>query len=165
MKNDGYLVSSETIRLKSSILEDSWVSGFTDGEGCFYIGVYERSDTASGFQVLPEFVIVQHENDIQILYKLKEFFGCGKVVTNHKSRKAFRVRKLSHLREIIIPFFWKNRLHTKKWLDFLSFRKVVDVVMLRDEHLTVEGIKKIFLIKKRMNRGRLRHSPTVSEME
>jgi len=60
-------------------LEPNWVTGFTDGEGTFYVGINKNTTMAIGYQVLPEFRIVQHKKDIKVLYALKKFFwsrGC-----------------------------------------------------------------------------------------
>src|SRR5262249_17163056 len=73
-------------------LEAEWVTGFVDGEGCFHVGINPHPDMRVGFQVLPEFTIVQHERDVQLLHSIKAFFGCGVVRTNHAARMAFRVR-------------------------------------------------------------------------
>ncbi len=148
---------SETSRSipKNTRLEPQWVVGFTDGEGCFFIGINEHSDMASGFQVLPEFTIVQHERDIQLLYALKGFFGCGVVRTNHGNRMCFRVRKLEHLKDIIVPFFERHTLKSKKRLDFLKFRMAVRMMSL-GQHLTEEGIGKIKAVAQTLNTGRER---------
>ena len=43
-------------------LEAQWIVGFVDGEGCFHISINKNDTMTSGFQVLPEFTVVQHEN-------------------------------------------------------------------------------------------------------
>ena len=148
---------SETLRSisNSSRLEAQWVAGFVDGEGCFYVGVNAHPEMKAGYQVLPEFTVVQHERDVQLLFALKQFFGCGVVRQNHGDRMAYRVRGLESLMERIIPFFEKHPLKTKKYLDFLKFRKVL-IMMQRNEHLTLDGIEKIRQIASEMNRGRER---------
>nr|BAL53026.1 homing endonuclease [uncultured Chloroflexota bacterium]BAL54763.1 homing endonuclease [uncultured Chloroflexota bacterium] len=158
MQNDEILEEpSETLRSisYSSRLEAQWVVGFVDGEGCFYVGINPHPEMKSGFQVLPEFTVVQHKQDVQVLYALKRFFGCGVVRQNHGDRMAYRVSRVEHLWERIIPFFEKHPLKTKKRLDFLKFRKIL-MMMRRDEHLTPEGIEKIRQIASQMNRGRER---------
>ena len=148
---------SETLRSISpgGKLEAQWVVGFVDGEGCFYVGINAQPEMQTGYQVLPEFTVVQHERDVQILYALKQFFGCGVVRRNHADRMAYRVRSVEHLRERIIPFFEKHPLKSKKHLDFLKFRKVL-LLMERNEHLTADGIEKIREIASKMNTGRER---------
>ena len=79
-----------------------------------------------GWQVLPEFRIVQHEKDEYVLYKIKDYFGFGDVKINrtdeHGTRKEFRVRGLENLNKII-EFFNKNTLRTSKRKDFEIFSK------------------------------------------
>ena len=146
------LESSETIRLEFVMqLEAQWIVGFVDGEGCFHVSVNRNKEMSQGYQVLPEFTVVQHKRDIQVLYALKAYFGCGVVRKNHGDRMAYRVRELKHLMEIIIPFFEKHSLKTKKRVDFQKFRKVL-LKMQKDEHLTSAGIEEIRNLKKQMNR-------------
>ena len=67
-------------------LNAQWIVGFVDGEGCFHIGINKNQKMTLGVQVLPEFTVVQHQRDEQILYALKDFFGCGVVRKNHATR-------------------------------------------------------------------------------
>ena len=133
-------------------LEAQWVVGFVDGEGCFFVGINQHSEITSGFQVLPEFTVVQHRRDIQLLHALKEFFGCGVVRTNHAERMAYRVRSLDHLNERIVPFFELHPLKSRKRVDFIKFRKILQL-MTMGEHLTKQGIEKIREIAFTMNTG------------
>jgi len=145
-------------------LDAQWVVGFVDGEGCFFVGLNPHPEMTSGFQVLPEFTVVQHQRDIQLLHALKAFFGCGVVRRNREERMAYRVRRLEHLRERIVPFFEAHPLRSKKRLDFLAFRKVIRL-MERGEHLHPQGLERIRALASRMNRGRERESPAPSETE
>ncbi len=133
-------------------LNPDWIVGFVDGEGCFYVGIQKHSEMSAGYQVLPEFTVVQHERDIQILYALKKYFKCGVVRKNHGERFAFRVRKLSCLKEIV-KFFEKHPLKTKKNVDFKKFRKII-LLIERGEHLKKDGLLKIVEIASRMNVGK-----------
>jgi LAGLIDADG endonuclease len=133
-------------------LEAHWVVGFVDGEGCFFVGINPHPGMTSGFQVLPEFTVVQHPRDIQLLHALKKFFGCGVVRKNHAERMAYRVRSPDHLNEKIVPFFDQHPLKSKKRVDFIKFRKVLQL-MTKGEHLVGEGIEKIRAIAATMNTG------------
>ena len=133
-------------------LEAQWVVGFVDGEGCFFVGINPQPEMTSGFQVLPEFTVVQHQRDIQLLYALKKFFGCGVVRTNHAERMAYRVRSLDHLNEKIVPFFEQHPLKSKKRVDFAKFRTILQLIT-KKEHLTSAGIEQIRSIAKSMNTG------------
>jgi hypothetical protein len=133
-------------------LEAQWITGFVDGEGCFHVGINSHSGMNRGYQVLPEFTVVQHERDVQLLHALKAHFGCGVVRRNHGDRMAYRVRAHQHLLEHIIPFFEKHELKSKKRTDFAKFRRIVRM-MEAGEHLTSEGVEEIQRIASQMNRG------------
>ena len=133
-------------------LDAQWVTGFVDGEGCFYVGINPHAEMSAGYQVLPEFTVVQHKRDVQLLYALKAFFDCGVVRTNHGDRMAYRVRGIEHLLKIIIPFFIKHPLKSKKRVDFEKFRRVL-LLMEAGDHLKPEGIEAIQRIASQMNRG------------
>jgi len=89
-------------------LNKNWILGFVDAEGCFFIGINKNKTMKLGEQVLPEFKIVQHNRDIQLLYKIKDFFKCGIIKPNKNKNDViyeYRVRNINHLNNIIIPFF------------------------------------------------------------
>ena len=131
-------------------LTAQWIVGFVDGEGCFHVGINQNQAMRLGVQVLPEFTVVQHEVDEQVLHALKEYFGCGVVRVNHGTRLSYRVRGQANLRDRIIPFFEKHKLKTRKRVDFEKFRKVI-LLIEKGEHLEPEGLEKIRKIKRSMN--------------
>lgn len=133
-------------------LESQWIVGFIDGEGCFFININKNTEMTTGFQVLPEFTVVQHKRDEQILYALKNFWGFGVVRKNHGDRLCYRVRSIKDLKQTIIPFFEKHSLKTKKNIDFLKFRKILQLIE-KKKHLTVEGLLEIDTIRLKMNTG------------
>jgi hypothetical protein len=136
-------------------LDAAWITGFVDGEGCFHVGINEHDDMKCGYQILPEFTVVQHKRDMQVLQALRSYFGCGVVRSNHGDRMAYRVRSQEHLLQHIIPFFEKHPLKTKKRTDFLKFRRIL-LMMKAGDHLTADGVVKIRRIAEKMNRGQSR---------
>jgi len=133
-------------------LNPNWVCGFVDGEGTFYVDINKHPEMSAGYQVLPEFRIVQHKRDIQLLHALKKFFGCGVVRVNHDDRYELRIRKLDTLMNKVVPFFEKYDLHTKKKIDFIKFKKILNL-MKKKAHLSKDGIKEIINLAKDMNTG------------
>lgn len=133
-------------------LSPEWVVGFVDGEGCFYVGVNRQPSMKLGWQVLPEFRVVQHERDVIVLEQLREFFGCGQITINHGDRKELRIRGLNELSERVVPFFKAHRLRTVKSSSFERFAEVI-TLMKRGDHLTLEGLTRIKELASRMNRG------------
>lgn len=132
-------------------LTSQWIAGFVDGEGCFHVSINPQPEITAKLHVLPEFTVVQHKRDVQILFALKNYFNCGVVRVNHGDRMAYRVRSVEHLLKIIIPFFMTHQLKTKKRIDFEKFRDIV-LMMQNKEHLKPQGIEAVRSIIAQMNR-------------
>ena len=132
-------------------LSPEWVVGFVDGEGCFYVGINPHPEMSTGFQVLPEFRVVQHQRDMQVLYALKRFFRCGVVRRNREERFELRIRKLACL-EDVVSFFERHPLKTKKQADFKKFARVIRL-MKEKRHLSEDGLIQIIEITLTMNRA------------
>ena len=135
-------------------LRAEWITGFVDGEGCFRVGIDANAEMQASFEILPEFTVVQHERDVQILHALKNYFACGVVVHgDHVDRVVYRVRNADHLLSIIVPFFMKHPLKTRKNVNFRKFRKIL-LRMEKGVHLTSEGVGEIRRIAAQMDVAR-----------
>lgn len=145
-------------------LQAQYIVGFTDGVGCFHVGVSKQSSYETGYQILPEFTVTQHKRDIKILYALKSYFKCGVVRHNNKNAYSYRVRKRDHLVNIIVPFFEKHTLKTLKNVDFRKFRKVL-LLMEKSEHLNPEGFEKIMnILERKKNLLKIESDPSRNTM-
>jgi hypothetical protein len=111
-------------------LDPRWVSGFVDGEGCFHVSINQVPKMTTGRQVLPEFRIVQHSRDEAILHRLRDFFGCGRIVVNRGMQKELRIRRLCDLNRVV-EFFSINQLQSKKRNDFEIFRDILNAMSRR----------------------------------
>jgi LAGLIDADG DNA endonuclease family protein len=140
-------------------LSPDWVVGFVDGEGCFFVGIQRNPSTKIGFQVIPEFRVVQHSRDLDVLHGLKRFFGFGRVCRNHGDRYEFRVRRLEQLR-VVAQFFGEHRLKTKKRVDADKFSDVLRM-MGEGRHLSTQGVRDIAQLAASMNTG---SRPRLSEI-
>ncbi len=130
-------------------LSVDWVVGFVDGEGCFHVSLNRDDEMTAGYQVLPEFVVVQHQRDRQVLLALKRFFKAGIVRGIHDDRLCLRIRKFEALRQVC-DFFSRHPLKTKKNVDFLKFRRILHLMSQR-RHLTQEGLLEIVDLARAMN--------------
>jgi hypothetical protein len=136
-------------------LDTNWIIGFVDGEGCFHISINRMNKMSLGWQVLPEFRVVQNQNDEQVLYRLQRYFGYGNVTINredqHGIRKEFRVRGIQNLNKLI-DFFSQHPLQTiSKQQSFKTFSEVIKMIN-KKEHLTQDGLNKIAKMISKMNR-------------
>jgi len=125
------------------MLNPYYVTGFVDGEGCFCVSFSPKRSFKTGWEVRPSFSLSQDKKSRDILFKLKEFFGCGEIRPSKRDNTyKYEVRSLDNLIEKIIPHFEKYPLQTSKRKDYIIFKKVV-FLMREKKHLSVEGIKEI----------------------
>jgi hypothetical protein len=69
-----------------SSLNPNWISGFTDAEGCFTIGIQKKTN----WKVQPTFKIELHSKDIYLLKLFQKYFNnIGKI--NQQGNKAYIV--------------------------------------------------------------------------
>ena len=136
-------------------LDVSWIVGFVDGEGCFHVALNKLPKMTLGWQVLPEFRVVQHKRDEETLKRIQQYFGFGKICKNHDDRKEFRVRGLENLNNLI-KFFKKYPLQTSKRKNFEIFSEIIDLIN-KKQNLKKSGLKKIANLASKMNRKVKRH--------
>lgn len=131
-------------------LNDPWISGFTDAEGCFNINITVRKDTVTGYRVIPRFFLDQ-KNAFESLKNICKIFGFGRVSLRSGTQDVYRysVDSFKSL-DPITNYFNKYPLKTKKQISFYNWSKVYNM-LLNKEHLTNEGLSKIREIKKTIN--------------
>lgn len=131
---------------------DPWfITGFSDGEGCFSCSVLKSSSYKFGWEVQPIFQIKLHIRDYPLLLRIQRSLGGIGTVSSNQSSCAFRVKKLSQLIELIL-FFDKYPLISRKRGDYLLFKQILSIIQLK-EHLTLQGLQKIINIKATLNFG------------
>lgn len=84
-----------------------WISGFVDAEDSFSISFYERKQLKTGWGVTPSFQIELHNRDLNLLIRIKSFFGDVGTIHTKKNRNMviYQVRKLNEITKTIIPHF------------------------------------------------------------
>ena len=146
-------MSSENVRCadnqqaSSGRISDEYLTGFVEGEGCFYVGFSKRNDLPLGWQVITEFHLSQNPGGRNILEAFQERLECGYLKPNHpKSEKdktwVLIIKDREDLKEKLIPFFQKHPLHSQKAKEYVVFKKVLETTQLK-EHLSLDGFKKI----------------------
>jgi hypothetical protein len=138
----------------------SYLAGFTDGEGCFYVGVHPTSNVSLGLQVVPEFHVSQNGERVSVLRLFLEVLGCGVIKKNASTSSSDRtyvlvVKRHCDLYEKVVPFFERFPLRSEKQQEFLRFAQVVEM-MHRKEHLTLRGLRGIAEIAFSMNGSKFR---------
>ena len=132
------------------------MTGLVEGEGSFYVGILPRKLGKVDFEVRPSFSLSQHKRNRSLLFKLKEYFGCGSIRFSKKDQTyKFEVRSLKDLKEKILPHFEKFPLEGEKAKDFKVLKEIVEM-MERKEHLERKGLLKIVELIERMTESEKR---------
>lgn len=130
--------------LKILTLDNYWLSGFTQGNGCFHISMPKSKSHSVGYSVRLEYSIKQKDPlPLHLLYELIKHGNLSKYNTAdiwcYKSsgyKTAF----------LLIQYFDKYNLFAGKYIQYLKFRKVY-IMITEGKHLTKKGIQKIKSIK------------------
>ena len=136
------------------IPDSFWLSGFTDGDGCFRINVRKSAAHKFGVCINLGFILTQHIRDLVLIQSLVGYLNCGgsSIATNSLSCE-YHVYCTTDILNIILPFFNKYPLQGIKRLDFNDF--VIAAKILEGKgHLTESGYQEIIALKEGMNRGR-----------
>ncbi len=137
----------------TDVLNPKYVTGFTDGEGCFFVGINSDPRYKTGYRIKAIFQIGVHEKDLALLEQIKLFFGVGHITKLGVESVQYRVSGLKDL-NIIINHFDKHPLLTCKQSDFRLFKEVIDL-MKEGKPLTLEGLNRIVSIKTTLNGGEI----------
>ena len=136
---------------------ESWITGFTDGEGCFSVSFIKNKTAKIGWQIFPEFVITQGEKSLPALEIFKKYFRCGNIYINKRhdnhNENLYRycIRSIGELDKKVIPFFERHKLQTYKRNDFVIFAKIVKMMSFQ-KHFSQSGAVKIAKLVEKMNR-------------
>ncbi len=124
-------------------IDPYFVTGFTEGEGSFYVGIFVRKKMNIGWEIIPSYSISQNKRDEKLLQSIASFFNCGFIRYSKKDNMLkYEVRSLDDIIKNIIPHFQKYLLRSEKKKDFKLFMKIV-FLMKDKKHLSVEGFQEI----------------------
>lgn len=144
---------SETIKLNNTpvsiTLQDAWLSGFTDAEGCFNVSITASTRYTLGFVIKMRYILDQ--KDSIILNKIYELFGFGKVTLRSGTNDVYRYTATGFkaLNDVII-YFKLFPLHTKKAISLEKWLTVHNQVSNK-LHLTEEGLAQVRTLQKQIN--------------
>jgi hypothetical protein len=92
-----------------------------DAEGNFSIKICNKT-------VNFRFTINLHSDDIEILHKIANTLGIGKVyLIKNRNSAVYTVNNFNDILKIILPIFKQFPLQTSKNLDFICFSKAVQL--------------------------------------
>lgn len=128
-------------------LDNAWLSGFSDSEGCFTISVVKRSETYN--QVHVRYILSQ-KGELELMTKIAALFD-GKV-SHLKSYNGYNMTvNLSKLHKVI-SYFNNYSLKTKKYIDYFNWLKVYKLV-INKEHFNEDGLNRIKDLMNKINKN------------
>ena len=131
------------------ILENAWLTGFTDAEGCFTISVVKRSETYN--QVHVRYFLYQ-KGELELLTKIAETLN-GKISYVRGYEGYNMVVNLSKLHKVI-GYFNKYSLKTKKYICYFNWLKAYKLV-INKEHLNENGLNRVKDLMNKINKNSL----------
>jgi hypothetical protein len=134
-----------------TILNPWFITGFSDAESCFYIGIFKDKNLKMGWRVKPHFFIILHKKDINLLDSIMKTLNIGKIYTCGKNAIKYEVHSFSELK-ILIDHFDNYPLISQKLNDFLIFKKCYSLIE-KGDHLTKDGLLKLVSLKSSLNLG------------
>ena len=128
-------------------LDNAWLSGFTDAEGCFTCSAYLNKTTNK--HIVTVRYIISQKDDIEFSSHLANLING--YVSHLKSYVGYNTVVNSTKLSIIIKYINNFPLQTKKHISYIRWLKVNKLV-LNKKHLTTEGIEKIKSLIKSINK-------------
>lgn len=121
-------------------LNNSWLAGFTDGEGCFTCSISDKKGFSFNYNIAQK-----GEKNIIILEHICLMFKGGKV-SNHFVKNVYQYR-ISGIKACpnIFPYFDKYTLLTKKSLSYTLWKQIY-LDLYNKQHLYAE--KRLIMIEK-----------------
>lgn len=136
--------------IKPEKLNPEFITGLTEAEGSFSILIIKNNKAKYGTNIGLRFKISMLVSEIELLSMVEYFFGCGKLNIDNNGVASFEVKDIDSINKYIISHFSTYMLRGTKYLDYLSFIRVVGIINSK-RHYTKEGIDEIIKIKNSMN--------------
>ena len=128
--------------LKKLTLDNYWLAGFTQADGCFHISVIKSKTHKTGYSVRLEYSIKQNDKlPLELLYKELQMGNLSQYHTGIWCYKSTGFKPAFS----IINYFDRYSLFTGKYTSYLKFRKVY-IMITEGKHLEEKGVKKIISI-------------------
>lgn len=145
-------------RTKPRKLSADYIVGLTDGEGSFtvYLNPPNKKHGSKNYRVQCRYYVKMREDELPLLEKVKNFWGCGEIYfqkeyrVNQRDNYRFEIFNYDLLKNVVVSFFKKHELQSKRIKDFELFCKILDLAMSKAHH-TVNGLKRIVKLKKQMH--------------
>lgn len=137
-------------------LENAWLSGFIDAEGCFYTRVRKHSNMKLKYKVERKFIINQ-KDELYLFKLLKELFSSNAKIQKKKIQDSiyYKIELSSMLsNELLLNYLNKFPCKSNKNISVTIYSRIHGYIK-RGEHLTIIGLEKIRNLSKNLNKQKL----------
>lgn len=125
--------------LNTLSLDNYWLAGFTQADGCFHISIVKSKTHKTGYSVRLEYSLKQNDDlPLKLLYNYLNMGNLSQYSSGIWCYKSSGFKTAFCL----INYFDKFHLFAGKYIEFLKFRKVY-IMVTEGKHLDYKGIKKI----------------------
>jgi len=133
----------------SVTLQDAWLSGFTDAEGCFNVSITSNARYTLGHVIKMRYLLDQKDNSI--LQVIQNIFGFGKVTLRSKTDGVYRYTATGFKSmNDVISYFKVFPLLTKKAQSFNKWLAIHNIVSNKLQ-LSEEGLAQVRALQKQIN--------------
>lgn len=130
---------TKTIPILPQTLNPWWVSGFTAGDGGFFIGIRPKTN-----QIYFRFSITQHSKDADLIKLFISFFNAGNIhIRKNSQRCDYYIQDYKQIKTIIIKHFDLYPLYNIKTKDFYLFKQALELFILdkKNNWIQIQNIK------------------------
>lgn len=129
----------------SCLSSNAWLAGFIEADGCFYVRVTQNKNCAT-HKIACLFELAQkttEENSmLDIITKISEFLSTNVKFRDKSSQYWIRTSKYES-NKILVSYLQKYPLFSSKYLDFLSWQRILNIMIKKEQVNKLEEIRKI----------------------
>nr|YP_010500147.1 hypothetical protein ODF01_mgp04 [Gormaniella terricola]UWV18324.1 hypothetical protein [Gormaniella terricola] len=142
------------LSLKVPTLQDAWLTGFIDAEGCFNINLVKNISHKTGVRVRLRFILKQ-KNACDSLLDIQNLLKAGRVHTNKLDNVSrFEIDSFCRLKGLL-TYLFLFPLKTIKRRSFIRWFTVYGLILAK-KHITSQGLARIRLLKKAVKKPQKR---------
>ena len=143
----------------------NYLVGFLEGDGSFYLNKHDMTARVSlvtttanrvVLEKIREFLLNQLDVYSHMLGSTTKLININnkKIKEGHRPISVLEISQIDYICNILIPYFDGIDFKTKKYIDYLDFRKIAFLI-LEGKHLTEKGKQLIMKLGDTMNNDRL----------
>lgn len=153
LKNKKNIISEKFPIDNSCLSSNAWLSGFIDTDGCFYVRVTKNKNCTTN-KVACLFELAQKTIDknsmLEIITKISEFLSTN-VKFRKKSNQLWIRTSNYESNKTLVLYLNKYSLFSSKYLDFLCWQTILNIMIKKEQ---VDKLEEIKNIKNNMNSKR-----------